>query len=217
MSHRLHRCLVACLVLGLNFFGWRPSPAHAVNYSEDWTVTSWRVAKVTVRDNQVVDPALFNPPYPQTLTLPYKYCLGPAEWSVTGQIDGRNYTETWTGTGWLDTTDGPGLESTWRDDGLSLSYENSNTCDNPNGFAWRNTTFTYSFNECHYAWVTWVCNWVPRTHVVPNFAQVVPTGLYGGLLAHSGGYSRTTKVGRVFYKSGIRSIPTSWQVVGGMQ
>lgn len=198
-----------------------PSSAAAASYTEDWTVTSWRVARIhstaLIYDGM---PGLANyrPSFVQTSASSQVFCLGPASWRVQGVIDGRSYTENWTAADWLDTTDGygiPWLNYNANSDGITASYETQSSCDNSSGFAARpfyNYEKCTGFRGCVLSNPNWRAVQVPGEPYM-----VIPTGMYGGLVTYFGHYfDLDWKWGRILYKMGLRSIPQKWQVTGSL-
>lgn len=199
--------------------------ASAANYSEDWTVTSWRVARI--KSKAIIGDGLYDrngnlinylPNYLQESSSSEVFCLGPASWRVTGNMDGQAYTEDWTATDWLDTTDGkgiPALAYSLPDDGITASYETQATCDNASGFA---ATPIFHYDKCVlFRGACLVTSaWQHNVTVRGEPYMVVPTGMYGGLVTYFGYYSLTAKRGTILYKMGLRSIPTKWIVNGSL-
>jgi len=210
------------LVVLLLLIGLRPASAGAVSYTEDWTVTAWRVARIKL--TAVISDGLYNssgqlinylPNYAQTQSSPTTFCLGPAAWTVTGVVDGRSYTEQWAAQDWLDTTDGygvPYISYHQPDDGVAATYETQSTCENNSGFTYQ-VAFPYRKCVLQRGSCSSSSQW--QDVIVPTEPiQVLPTGMYGGLVAYNGVYNQTTKAGRRLYKMGLRSIPQRWTITG---
>jgi len=184
------------------------SVSAGVPYTETWEPIEYRVAHLELTDT-LPSPGLVTPPYPLSYVDDTLYCLGPSKWSVTTRYNGATIRETWTAVNWQDTNDVFGRN--WvgqRDDGITIVYGLASNCPNRSGL-WLHVYFDYLVKYCN-NFLPNYCNYVPERRKVD--VQIHPTGLYGGLLAQYGYHD--VKWGPWMYKSGIRSIPSSWQVEG---
>lgn len=227
--------------------------ARAASYTEDWTVTSWRAVWISAKplavyrvpgntNLSVLTPdivrynghsfaqygddtgAMMNDPAYPSYELSAPICLGPASWRVTGQYDGRSYTENWTGADWVDSAASPG-ESLYGysypgGSNISLRYGTTTSCLNNDSvnFQVLDSNFeTRSWVNVGHSGLQPVGPWISFTAPTDTL-RVVTTGLYGGLVLHYGRFTQVTqRRGLILFKSGISSYPSKWEVNGDWQ
>jgi len=232
---------LAFLLVALN--GLPHSVLAAIDYTEKWTATQWRVARLEKTDTTgAYDLALIhynsyrgsgytvtmNPNYRQTL-VSSPYCLGPAQWKVDTTVNTQTTTEYWTGGSWIDTyTNNLGYFS----GGYVTRYENNPDCANPSGvilggsFTYQLSIACWGVNESPVFYYLWCSprQTSPAQHryfVTQSYTDsieevsITATGLYGGLIHRDQGIAGwRTKHADLLYRGSVRSFPSTWAITG---